>query len=192
MDRAPEPVDPDAAWSSRFPQLFAARSFDFAGVGHPHLRLRFSLSTPPDELVSNVRIIGLHRGHVLVCANDQGWRFLPGGTREPGEPVEQTAGRELMEEAGAVLRSPISTVGAFEVHNSAGPYRPHLPHPDSYWLYVSADVEVRHPPTNPPDAEQVTEVLELPPSRAVDYLAPFDRRMADTLRLFLEIRQCSW
>lgn len=76
---------------------------------------------------------------------------------------------------------------AFKVHNSNDPYQPHLPHPLSYWLYVTAEVEIRQPPTNPADGEKVTEVLELPLAGAIDYLAHFDAVMADTLRLFGEM-----
>ncbi|MBA3529352.1 MAG: NUDIX domain-containing protein [Propionibacteriaceae bacterium] len=179
--------NPDAIWRPRYPRLFETRTLDFAGVGYGHLSLSFTLSAPPDDLVSNVRVIGLNQGRVVVCSNDLGWRFLPGGTREPGEQVRHTAERELLEEAGAVFSGPMTKVGAFKVHNSADPYRPHLPHPDSYWLYVTADVEIRQPPTNPADGEYVTEVLELPPVQAIEYLAPFDVIMTDTLRLFFEI-----
>jgi len=174
-------------WRPRFPELFGSRTHDFAGVGFGHLSLRFTLSTPPDALVSNVRVIGLRRGRIVLCSNDLGWRFLPGGTREPGERVQDTAERELLEEAGAVLRGPMTTVGAFKVHNAAAPYRPHLPHPDSYWLYVTAEVEIRQPPTNPASGEHVTDVLELPPGEAIAYLGQFDNVMADTLRLFVEM-----
>jgi 8-oxo-dGTP diphosphatase len=182
-------ADLDAIWRVRHPGLFAEQTLDFAGVGYGHLSLRFTLAVPPDDLVSNVRVIGLNHGRVVVCTNDLGWRFLPGGTREPDEDVHRTAERELLEEAGAVFTSRITTFGAFQVHNSADPYRPHLPHPTSYWLYVSAGVEVRHPPTNPADGENVVDVLQLPPTQAVDYLAEFDDAvMAAVLRLFLDVR----
>lgn len=91
--------DPEATWRLRFPGLFETRTHDFAGVGYGHLSLSFTLSTPPNDLISNVRVIGLNQGRVVVCSNDLGWRFLPGGTREPGEQVQDTAERELLEEA---------------------------------------------------------------------------------------------
>jgi len=38
----------------------------------------------PDELISNVHVVCRTTGGIVVCGNDIGWRFLPGGTREPG------------------------------------------------------------------------------------------------------------
>jgi 8-oxo-dGTP diphosphatase len=55
-------------------------------------------------------------------------------------------------------------------HRRPAPYRPHLPHPVSYWANFVADVVIEQEPTNPEDGEQVTEVLVLPPDEAADYL----------------------
>mgnify|MGYP003445595124 CR=1 FL=1 len=82
-------------WPERFPELFAA---DYWGWGD--LDVRFQTEAPPDELISNVHVIGRTDGGIVVCGNDLGWRFLPGGTREPGETIEQAAAREVFEEAG--------------------------------------------------------------------------------------------
>jgi 8-oxo-dGTP diphosphatase len=121
----------------------------------------------------------------VVCQSDKGWRFLPGGTREAGETVAETARRELLEEAGASIVGALGWIGAFEVnHSGSRPYRPHLPHPVSYWLYGVGDVALDRRPTNPADGEAVTEVLALPPTDAVDYLAGFDNgQLTDVLRL---------
>ena len=43
-------------------------------------------------------------GEVVVCRSVEEWRFLPGGTREPDEPVRDLVDRELREEAGCALR----------------------------------------------------------------------------------------
>ena len=40
----------------------------------------------------------------------------------------------------------------------------------SYWAKAVADVVVDGPPVNPPDGEQVVEVLVLPPEQAIAYL----------------------
>jgi 8-oxo-dGTP diphosphatase len=172
-------------WHDRFPQLFARSAL--SGEASRPVIWRFSslLRFPPDELVSNVKVIGRAAGGVVVCQSEQGWRFLPGGTREAGETVAATARRELLEEAGASIVGPLDWIGAFEVnHPGSRPYRPHLPHPVSYWLYVVGDVALERRPTNPADGEAVIEVLTLPPAEAVDYLAGFDNgRLTDVLRL---------
>jgi 8-oxo-dGTP diphosphatase len=172
-------------WQERFPQLFARSAFEWGGVASGDLEIQFSLALPPDELVSNVKVIGRAAGGVVVCQSDQGWRFLPGGTREAGEAVTETARRELLEEAGASIVGGLHWIGAFEVNNPRSrPYRPHLPHPVSYWLYVVGDVTFEGGPTNPADGEPVIEVLTLPPPEAVNYLAAFDNgQLTDVLRL---------
>lgn len=165
-------------WAERFPDLIGA------SVSLYQLTLRFLLQPPADPLVSNVRIIGRSEGGIVVCRNDLGWRFLPGGTREPGESIPETAERELLEEAGAHITGPLEWLGAFEVTNpDPEPYRPHLPHPVSYWLYVLADITITRAPTNPTDGENVTEVHLLPPDDAATYLDDFDSPMAAVLRL---------
>ncbi|MEU4603449.1 NUDIX domain-containing protein [Kribbella sp. NPDC023972] len=172
-------------WEDQFPELFTRAPFQWGGVADDRLEVQFVLERPADHLVSNVKVIGRSGGGVVVCASDQGWRFLPGGTREPGETIDDTARRELFEEAGAVITGPLTWVGAFKVHHPGStPYRPHLPHPISYWLYVAADVVVQERPTNPADGENVIEVLTLEPAEAADYLAVFDDGpMTDVLRL---------
>ena len=153
-------------WPERFPELFAPGHWAWGEVD-----VRYSIEEPADELISNVHVIGRADGGIVVCSNDLGWRFLPGGTREPNETIEQLVHRELNEEAGARLTGPLTWLGAHRAeHRRPTPYRPHLPHPISYWATVVADVVVDGQPTNPDDGEQVTEVLVLPPDEAADYL----------------------
>ncbi|TCO51100.1 8-oxo-dGTP pyrophosphatase MutT (NUDIX family) [Kribbella antiqua] len=172
-------------WQERFPKLFAPSAFEWGGVANGELEIQFSLELPPDELISNVKVIGRAAGGVVVCESDQGWRFLPGGTREYGEAVAETARRELLEEAGASIVGELNWIGAFKVNDPRStPYRPHVPHPISYWLYAVADVALKARPTNPADGEAVTDVLTLPPAEAVDYLVAFDNGpLTDVLRL---------
>jgi hypothetical protein len=61
-------------WQERFPQLFARSAFEWGGVASGDLEIQFSLALPPDELVSNVKVIGRAAGGVVVCQSDQGWR----------------------------------------------------------------------------------------------------------------------
>ncbi|MGD7705355.1 NUDIX domain-containing protein [Microlunatus sp. Y2014] len=159
----------------------------------------FEVGPPPEELVSRIHAVALCRGEVVVCCTDEGWRFLPGGTREPLdkleergglegrgglEPIEQNLDRELLEEAGARRTGPWSYLGAFRAdHTNDRPYRPHLPHPLAFWAIVVTEVELVGPPTNPPDGEQVTAVHTFPPAEAIDFLAEHDRLHADVVRL---------
>lgn len=167
------------SWIERFPELFAPGHWAWG-----ELDVEFTLERPPEHLVSNVHLIARCGGRVVVCANDLGWRFLPGGTREPDESVRATAARELREEAGASLQGDLTWIGAYRArHRRPQPYRPHLPHPIGYWLYATADVWVDGSPTNPVDGEQVTEVRLLPPVEAADYLAQFDSTSAELVRL---------
>lgn len=179
------------SWQERFPTLFERSSFEWGGVASGDLEIQFSLELPPDELVSNVKVIGRTAGSVVVCESDRGWRFLPGGTREPGEAIEETARRELLEEAGASIVGGLDWIGAFEVNDPRPTrYRPHLPHPVSYWIYGVGDVALEGRPTNPADGETVTEVLTLPPADAVEYLAQFDNGpLTDVLRLAIAMGQ---
>jgi len=173
----------DERWSDVFPALFAPQRWEWGGID-----VQFSLEAPADDAVSNVHLLARATDGLVVCRNDLGWRFLPGGTREPAEPIEETARRELLEEAGARLTSPLRWLGAFRGEHTRAPYRPHLPYPVSYWLYAVADVEVEAEPTNPADGEQVVEVLTLPPSEAATWLAGHDNQMADLVRLAEALR----
>ncbi|WP_405063038.1 NUDIX domain-containing protein [Kribbella sp. NBC_01505] len=156
----------DASWAAQFPDLYAPGHWAWG-----ELDVQFTVEQPPDELISNVHVICRAAGGIVVCGNDLGWRFLPGGTREPGETIEQLVRRELVEEAGARLTGPLTWLGGHRAdHRRPSPYRPHLPHPLSYWAVFVADVVVDQAPTNPADGEQVTEVLVLPPGEAAAWL----------------------
>ncbi len=169
-------------WKEQFPELFAPAFWHWGD-----LDAQFTLEQPPDELISNVHVVARAEGGIVVCRNDLGWRFLPGGTREPDEAIEETARRELLEEAGARLTGPLTWLGGHRAdHRRPAPYRPHLPHPVSYWVNVVADVVVDRQPTNPPDGEQVVEVLVLPPEKAIEFLDAMndnDGLMANLVRL---------
>jgi 8-oxo-dGTP diphosphatase len=166
-------------WATRFPQLFAPDYGAWADTD-----IQFSLERPPETLVSHIHLTCRTSGGIVVCGAE-GRRFLPGGTRDPGEGVEDTARRELLEEAGATLKGPLRWLGARRGdHRRPEPYRPHLPHPVSYWLYAVADVTVDRPPSCPPGGEQVTDVLILPPAEAAAWLAEGeDVPVADLVRL---------
>lgn len=178
-------VEDDERWAATFPALFADGFMDYAGC-----LLGFTTGPVPDELVARLHLVATtEQGHVIVCRSVQGWRFLPGGTREEGETLLELARRELMEEAGARISGEMMLFASHVADSLRdGPYRPHLPHPRAYWGYGVTGAEVREPPTNPPDGEQVVEVLALPPAQAATYIGEHDPIQADVVRLAQAMR----
>ncbi len=165
MTAAPDDTGAD---ETRYPALFAPGRWEWGGFD-----VQFSTAVPPDELVTNIHLVGFVGERVVVCRDRPEHWFLPGGTREPGESIDECVSRELREEAGARLVGPLYHLGAHDcVTDRPAPYRAHQPHPRKAWLWCSADVVVDAEPTNPADGEQVTEV------RAVD-LATARRLLRD-------------
>ena len=172
-------VADDEFWRVRFPDLFAPGFWDWGEQD-----VQFTVEPPPQELIGNVHLVARSSGRIVVSVSDLGWRLLPGGTREPGETGEESAARELVEEAGATLVGPLEPIGAHRaVSRRSEPYRPHLPFPLGYWLWAAADVTITGPPSNPPDGERIVEVRLLDPAEAVEFLAADHPTGADIVRL---------
>lgn len=157
----------DREWALRFPALFAPQHVDYA-----HNDVQFTTAAVPESLIARIHLVAVTpAGGVLVCRSVQGWRFLPGGTREPDESLARLCERELGEEAGARMLEPAEIFGAHRATSSAAtPFRPHLPHPVSYWAYAVVPVVVEGPPSCPVGGELIVEVPELEPLRAAEYL----------------------
>lgn len=62
---------------------------------------------PPDQLITSVRAVVLYAGQVLVVQEPGREHILPGGRREPGETLEATLRREVLEETGWELGAPL-------------------------------------------------------------------------------------
>lgn len=187
--RHEQEVSVSASWPQQYPGLFDPHPASWDGTERDYL-LQFTLDLPSDNLVVNVRLVAVSSQGLVVCRAAEGWRFLPGGSREQAESLEETATRELMEEAGCVLTGPVSWFGSFSVTNPPGsqPWRPWHPWPVTSWLVGVASVKVVRSPTNPDDGEVVVEVLELEPSEAIDYLSEFDNGgQADLVRLAVDL-----
>jgi 8-oxo-dGTP diphosphatase len=166
-------------WSRRFPRLFEDSYVDYAAA-----RISYVEGAAPEDLVTRLHIVAVtDHAEVVVCRSAQGGRFLPGGTRELDESLRDLAERELIEEAGAVLSGELVHFSSHRADSElAEPYRAHFPHPRAFWGYAVGRVRITGPPSNPPDGENVVEVLTLPPSTAADYLAEEDPLHADVLR----------
>lgn len=61
---------------------------------------------PPPELITSARAVVLRADGVLVVRDPVSVHILPGGRRQPGETLEQTVRREVLEETGWVIDPP--------------------------------------------------------------------------------------
>ena len=139
--------------AARFPELFAPGRW-----GPVSGTFRLIDAEPCDADVANVNVIPYTAAGWVVLVLADGRPEAPGGTREPGEPIEATLRRELLEEAGARLES-FRAVGVWDCVSAAeAPYRPHLPHPRFQRLVGVGRVELVSTPTIG-DGEDVVEVL---------------------------------
>jgi 8-oxo-dGTP diphosphatase len=168
------------------PRLFAPVRVDYANVD-----LGFTTGPFDDALVSRLHLVAVPApGELIVCTSVQGWRFLPGGTREPDESLRELVARELLEEAGAVLVGDDLTIFGAHVADSQDPepWRPHLAFPRALWAYGACRAEITGRPTSPPDGEQIVDVLTLPAADAVEFLESNDQMMADVVRLAMAMQ----
>lgn len=175
----------DAELAKRFPHLFRREKWKWAAA-----HVAFSTALPDDALVSNVHVAGFVGDGLVVCRTAEDDWFLPGGSREQGESVEQCAARELMEEAGARLVSPLRWFGAHYLTSYRDqPTRPGNPHPLRALLWCTADLVVDAVPTNPPDGEQVVEVRTVPVPEALRLLRTDGRWTPELAALATELHR---
>ena len=169
------------------PEVLDRLSAETSVTYAPHVTLSFTTEPPAVDDVSRAHVVAVTSvGEVVVCRSVEEWRFLPGGTREPGETVADLIGRELREEAGyAPTGEPVFLGRYVATSVAAAPYRPHLPHPVSSWAYYVVPVGRVGEPLNPADGEHVVEVLGLPPADAAAWLEAHDPVHADVVRLAL-------
>lgn len=175
-----ERVTDPASLTTRLPRLFAPSRSEYANCD-----LTFTVGPVPSEMINRLHLVSVTGpGELVVCESAEGWRFLPGGRREPGEDIDTLARREAMEEAGLRLDGPIEVFSAHVAESrSAEPHREHFAHPVGYWAYASVPATIVAEPTSPPDAEQIVAVHALPWEEAVTYLEQHDREHADVVRL---------
>ena len=87
----------------------------------------------PDELVTSIRCVVEARGRIVVCQAPDGLHALPGGRRETGETMAQTAVREVREETGwHVDAETLTPLGFIHLRLRDDPPPGYAyPHPDS-------------------------------------------------------------
>lgn len=84
---------------------------------------------PPLACVTSVRAVVLQGDRVLVGHDPERAHLLPGGRREPGETIEETLRREVLEESGWEVQ-PRGLLGFLDYHrlSRSGP-KHQYPHP---------------------------------------------------------------
>jgi len=130
----------------------------------------YACDEPPSlDLVTSVRCIVRRGDDVLVVARttedrDEG-HIMPGGRREPGEPIEQTVRREVLEETGWTVGE-LRPLGAI-VFRHVLPRPPDYPFPYPVFAQIvfTADAVAHHAEAMQPD-ELDGEAIFVPVERA--------------------------
>lgn len=145
--------------------------------------------TPPLESITSVRAL-VFWDNVMLCLRDaEGLHLFPGGRREPGETLEETLRREVLEEAGCSLKK-VSPLGFMLFHHlNPAPAGYRYPYPNFVQLIYAAEADQagRGADAIKGDADQyrfrpVAEIqeLELSPSQRLYLTAALDSRHART------------
>ena len=143
------------SFEKKYPNLFNEVTWPW---GPTRARFKLIEDHPPSHLIANINIIPkVGKSWLMLHHQDSSWD-IPGGTVEKDEYFMDTSHRELIEEAGASLKS-FSLFGAWDCISLASkPYRPHLPHPEFYRIVGIGDVEITQLPTNPANGEKIISV----------------------------------
>ncbi len=97
-----------------------------------------SESLPPASLITSVRAVVISGRRVLVLRNPDEIHILPGGRREPGESLAQTALREVLEETGWRIAA-LRLLGARHFHHlTPRPEGDRYPYPDFFQVVYMA------------------------------------------------------
>jgi 8-oxo-dGTP pyrophosphatase MutT (NUDIX family) len=130
--------------------------------GELPIRTRSYVTTvvPPTDLVTSVRCIVLHGDDVLVMRNKDGRHIWPGGRREGTETSEETVRRELLEEAGCSVSSPVYLGFLYLRHLAPKPEAYPYLYPDFFQLIYAAQCERHDPEARIPDDYELESAFE--------------------------------
>lgn len=142
---------------------------------------------PPDHVVMSVRVLVQVDGRVVVCTNVNGSHPFPGGRREPGETIAETAVREIHEETGWQLdASSLRHLGFlhFRYVNPVEAAWAHYPHPDMIHLVFTGTATERAAEewTDTEGFELSSQLLPLDEAIAATVGDPFARPFLELLR----------
>lgn len=141
-----------------------------------------AIAETDEEHISNVHVLPLLGDLAVLVRTASEWE-LPGGTREPGESIEDAVRRELDEEVGAAVRG-FTPVGVLRCRSSAPqPFRPHIPHPEFCVLLGYAEVDYVRCPSGWGAGDGHHEISILPLVEAMRRLAG-SRDHAPLARIF--------
>jgi 8-oxo-dGTP pyrophosphatase MutT (NUDIX family) len=114
---------------------------------------------PPPAYITSVRTVLLRGDHILVVHDPVSIHTLPGGRREPGETLEQTLHREVLEETGWTIAQ--SSLLGFKHFHHLAPVPPDhpYPHPDFIQIIFAAHAGQFHPEAKEPDGYELEAIF---------------------------------
>jgi len=156
----------------KFPHLFREVLWEWGPI---HAEFKQLDAEPPLDRIANINLVPRAGDDWVLLQHNNGAWDIPGGTLEPGEAYMDTLQRELLEEAGAALRS-FQIIGAWQCLSKAEkPYRPHMPFPEFYRLVGYGQVALHAAPTNPTGGEQIAAVECVSLKQALEYFKSCQR-----------------
>ncbi|MDX1663406.1 MAG: NUDIX domain-containing protein [Candidatus Promineifilaceae bacterium] len=112
---------------------------------------------PPEPLVTSVRAVVLRGDEVMTVLDADGfYHVVPGGRREAGEGLKETARREVLEETG--WRATIGPLLAVAHFHHLGPKPPGYPHPYPDFLQLVYRARAR---AHAPEEQEEAPVWEV-------------------------------
>lgn len=114
-------------------------------------RAYLTADLPPDPYITSVRAVVFKGEDVLVIHDATGAYLVPGGRRKPGETLEETVRRELLEETGWAVGE-LLMMGIIHFHHlEPKPEGYAYAYPDFLHLIYCADADHHVPEAMLPD-----------------------------------------